>query len=113
MERKSQKIYEVYLESFKEKFSKFKQNHSDHLRLEGKLVEHYEYPIGQDDKLQYYQAYGLMTLMSTHRHRDYTRNELAGLLEGYSTNEGAKCTKSAKHRRQRARSEAPRKRKPK
>ena len=39
----------------------------DSMRLDGKLVEHYEYPIGVEDKLQYYQAYGYMSITAVRR----------------------------------------------
>lgn len=109
MQKRAQKIYEVYLETFKEIYNKFKKDQTDSSKLDGKLVEHYEYPIGSEDKLQYYQAYGTM-IFSNLRRVEYLKSESNGLLEGYSTNEGAKSQKNSKNRRPRARSEMPRKR---
>ena len=92
MEKRAQKIYEVYLESFNEQYNIFRKDHSDNYNLNGRLQEHYEYPIGAEDKLQYYQAYGSMNFINMKKF-EVLKSESNGLLEGYSTNEGAKSQK--------------------
>ena len=52
--------------------------------MDGKLYEHFEYPIGDRETLQYYLAYGEMSFSSTSQ--KYLKGDNASMLEGFSTN---------------------------
>ena len=111
LSNKADKIFGVFEETFNEQYKAFCKSHSENFKIDGKLTEHYEYPVGENEKLQYYQAYGTMGFqIHTSRTRlDYLCKNSPSLLEGFSTNEGPKTLKN-KNRRAKFKEPAPRKR---
>jgi hypothetical protein len=88
LEKRAKKIFDTYVESFKMHYEAFKTGHHDQPKVDGKLLEHFEYPIGDRETLQYYLAYGEMSM--TPSSQKYLKGEFSSMLEGFSTNEGAK-----------------------
>ena len=58
------KIFEIYNSSFNDRFEHFKKGLNETSRGTGQIMEHYEYPIGEQSKLQYFQAYGKISFNS-------------------------------------------------
>ena len=55
IEKEEENIFKIFIDSFKAKFDQFKINQgSTNTTVKAQIFNNYQYPIGEDDRQQYY-----------------------------------------------------------
>lgn len=93
LEREQTKIMQIFHKAFMDKYEDFKaHSHSNTITLKGSYIVDNEFPIGDQDRQQYFRAITYRVRMGNHSISSHSEEEKRPftLIEGYSKNEDAK-----------------------